>query len=200
MGWMHDGGVFFQLVTIKLLYALVLNRNVYTLSIFDVLDPDCIWISLEAIFFLCQSLFAWSFSGFEFWSSSKLIFYLPQSLCKNLGRFLSYEVHHRSHCFVCHSFCLLNHFETPQSFYLPVSISKFLSRNVFQSSCLLVSVPKFMSPMFVSKSCPLVCLKAFVYHCVSKFLSACVCFKVLVYQLCVSKLLSTSICVKVFVD
>jgi hypothetical protein len=57
MGWMHNGSVFFQLVTIKLLYALV-NKHIDTLSIFDVLDLNFIWISLKAIFFLCQSLFA----------------------------------------------------------------------------------------------------------------------------------------------
>jgi hypothetical protein len=57
MGWLCDGGGFFQLVTIKLLSALVLNKHANNLSIFDVLDPDCIWISLEAILLLCQSLF-----------------------------------------------------------------------------------------------------------------------------------------------
>ncbi len=58
MGWLRDGGVSFQLVTIKLLYALVLNKHVDILSIFDILDLDYIWIFLKAIFFLCQSLFA----------------------------------------------------------------------------------------------------------------------------------------------
>jgi hypothetical protein len=32
--------------------------------LFLVLDPNYIWISLKAILFLCQSLFAWSFSRF----------------------------------------------------------------------------------------------------------------------------------------
>jgi len=132
------------------------------------------------------------FQGFEFWSSSNFIFYLAQSLCKNLGRFLSYEIHHRSHCFIYHSFCLLNHFETPQSSCLLVSISKFLSTSVFQSSCLLVSIPKLMSTCVclkvlstnVSQS---FCLLVFV----SKFLSTSV-FQNSFLHVYVSKLLSTN--------
>jgi hypothetical protein len=56
MGWLPDGGASFQLATIKLLFALVLSNHVDILSIFDVLDLYCIWISLKAILLLCQSL------------------------------------------------------------------------------------------------------------------------------------------------
>jgi hypothetical protein len=40
MGWLHDGGVSFQLVTIKPLSTLVLSKHVDTLSI--LMDPDYI--------------------------------------------------------------------------------------------------------------------------------------------------------------
>jgi hypothetical protein len=53
-----DGVVYFQLVTIKLLFTLVLGKHADTLFIFYVLDLDYIWISLKAILLLCQSLFA----------------------------------------------------------------------------------------------------------------------------------------------
>jgi hypothetical protein len=56
-GWMHDGGVFFQLVTIKLLYALVLNKHVDTLSIFYVLDPNYIWNFFKGHIFFCAKIY-----------------------------------------------------------------------------------------------------------------------------------------------
>jgi hypothetical protein len=61
MSWLHDRGVSFQLATIKLLFIVVLNKHVDTFSIFDVLDPNYIWITLKAILLLCQSLFARTF-------------------------------------------------------------------------------------------------------------------------------------------
>ncbi len=109
---------------------------------------------------------------------------------------MSYEVHHRSHCFVCHSFCLLSHFETPQSSYLPMSILKLMSMNLSQSSRLLVFVSKSCLPVCLKahvclclfqRSCLLVCFKVHVYMCLSQ--NSClpiVCFKALVYQ-CMSQ-------------
>jgi hypothetical protein len=51
MGWLHDGGVSFQFATIKLFFTLLLNKDDDTISIFDVLDLDCIKISLKAKLF-----------------------------------------------------------------------------------------------------------------------------------------------------
>jgi len=64
MGWLHDGGVSFQLVTIKPLSTLVLSKHVDTL--FILMDPDYIWIFLEAILLLCQVYLHEVFQGFEF--------------------------------------------------------------------------------------------------------------------------------------
>jgi len=170
-------------------------------------------------YFFCAKVYLHEvFQGFEFWSSSKFIFYLPQSFCKNLGRFLSYEVHHRSHCFVCHSFFLLSHFETPQSSCLLMPISKFLSTSVFQSSCLLVSIPKFLStyvylkvlstsvsqssclPVYVSKFMSTMVFPNSYFHLyVSKLLSTNCVSQSSYLLLFVSKFLSTSVCLKALI-
>jgi hypothetical protein len=153
---MHDGGVFFQLVTIKLLYALVLNKHVDTLSIFYVLDPNYIWNFFKGHFFLCQNLFAWSFSGFRVLKFFKALVYqcLSQSFCLRM-------------CFKTHvCWCL------SQSSCLPMSISKsyilvclkaFIYLCLFQSSCLLVCFKILVSMCMSQSSClPIVCLKALI--------------------------------------
>jgi hypothetical protein len=85
---------------------------------------------------------------------------------------LSYEVHHMSHCFVSHSFCLLNHFEALESSCLPMSISKLM---------FYVCVSKLFVHESVSRFYILVCLKAFV--CICLFQSSCLpilCLKALI--------------------
>jgi hypothetical protein len=145
MGWLCNGGVFFQLVTIRLLFTLVLSKRVDTLFIFDVLDPNYIWISLKAILLLCQSLFAWSFSRFWVLKFLKAHVY---NLC--LLKVLSTSVFQSSYLLV---FELLSS-SVSQSSYLHVSVSKFLSTNcVFQSSSLFAS--KLLSTS--------VCVKIYVY-------------------------------------
>jgi len=63
-------------------------------------------------------------------------------------------------------FCLLNHFEAPQNSCLPMSILKFFSMNLFQSSCLHVLVSKSCLLLSTSKLLSTnVCFKAYVYHC-----------------------------------
>ncbi len=135
--------------------------------------------------FVCRN-----FLGFEFWRSSKFIFYLPQFFCKNLGRFLSYEVHHRSHCFVCHNFVFT------ESFW---SSSKLLFANVYLKDFVYEFVSKFMSACVYFKalstnvsqsSClPMFVSIFFVYFCLRQ--SSCL-------PMYVSKLLSTTTCLDEF--
>jgi len=102
--------------------------------------------------------------------------------------FLSYEVHHKLHYFVCHSFSLPSHFEVRQNSCLPMSISKLLSTNVSQSSYLPVFVSKLLSTNVFRSSY----LRVFV----SKLMSTNCVFQSFCLFMSTSKLLSTSVCLK----
>jgi len=140
-------------------------------------------IFLKAIFFLCQNLFAWSFSGFWVLKNFKVLVYqcLFQIFCLRM-------------CFKARVCWFLS-----QSSCLPMSISKsyilvclkaFIYLCLFQSSYLLMCFKILVSMCMSQSSClPIVCLKALIYFCL------CQSFCLLVY---VSKLLSTTICLHQF--
>jgi len=75
---------------------------------------------------------------------------------------------HRSHCFVCHNFCLLNHFEAFQSSCLRVCFKAPICMCLFQSSAYQLCVSKLL---FTS-----IYVKALAYQCMSqKLLFSIVC-------------------------